>query len=201
MSRKSHLVTKLTDWFTQLVQRSAASLGLNSQGESQVSSEVNFIHLRYPTYKRHLDGTFTAGVSPCGGMTVAYKYLLDDAFNRTHLVVAYAKCAKGDHFNKRMGRIKAAARLDSQKFKAVVPAEDYGNVRSAEQAHALQVVASIIEGAAVGDFLDMRTKNEAKVYPKERGATKQIDTTTGQAFSLSDDELLGFGLDESAQYH
>lgn len=190
MSRKSLLVTKLTDWFTQVVQQSAVSLGLKSQGESQVSSEVNFVHLRYPTKEMHLDGSFTCGVSPCGGMTVAYKFLLDEHFNRNRIAVAFSKCDKRDHFNKRVGRIKAAGRLESEKFCRIVPApEKYGD-RQADQSFALMVVADMLDGAAVGDFLDMRTHSEIRKGPFP--TNYEDDTVTSAAFNLSDDPDVGF---------
>lgn len=50
-------------------------------------------------------------IPPCGGVTVAY----EDIGNGVYLYTL-AKCAPHDNFQKRLGRVKAKGRMNSEKY-------------------------------------------------------------------------------------
>lgn len=70
---------------------------------------VKFMHLRPPDGKKHSNGR----IYPCsnGGMTVAYT----EDQGVIHFAVAF--CSEKDNFNYKIGRMKAAGRLDSDKWR------------------------------------------------------------------------------------
>lgn len=184
MLRKLPLVTKLTDWFTQQVLRSVALLGSNSQGTLPMPSpEVNFIHLRYPEYGKTPYGYGMTGVMPCGGLTVAYKvYYTDD--NSPMMKVAVSKCCKSDHFNKRIGRVKAAGRLESETHSTTAKFIQPDGTREDEQDFALILAKSLLENRkALDDFTGTVTVGEMRSRRFRSGG-----------YSLTDDHDTGFGV-------
>ncbi len=67
-------------------------------------SKLKFIHVRF----RQQDT-----ISPKGGCTIAY------TVNGNSLNYAWAECCESDIFSRKMGRIKAAGRLKSEKLSKV----------------------------------------------------------------------------------
>jgi hypothetical protein len=69
-----------------------------------------------------------------------------------------------------------------------IPFQDTVTTREIDQHIALTAVAGSIEGPAVGDFLNMKTKSEINCEAREGFVIPK----TVDAFTLSDDEELGF---------
>jgi hypothetical protein len=65
-------------------------------------SKVSFMHLRA--------GTASGEMSSFGGMTVAIRPSEDGKSS----TIAVARCHMSDRYNKKIGRLKAAARLDAK---------------------------------------------------------------------------------------
>lgn len=72
-------------------------------------SDVKFIHIRNKVGDKILNN---------GGTTIAYQGLDPDTVR-----YAVAHCSPRDNFSKRLGRIKAQGRLDSDKLSVVVSRE------------------------------------------------------------------------------
>jgi hypothetical protein len=68
--------------------------------------KIKFAHFR--------NFEFDGAVSNLGGVTMAYTQIGDCKFK-----VAYSWCSPNDNFNKKVGRIKAMGRLNSDRYSCV----------------------------------------------------------------------------------
>ena len=70
-----------------------------------MSDDVKFVHLRY-----HFNCEDSDNPTPdaCGGVTIAYQRV-----DASTIKFAMAKCHENDGFNKHVGRVKSAGRLNS----------------------------------------------------------------------------------------
>lgn len=74
---------------------------------TQIDKDVHFIHRRE---------TADGFISNNGGFTIAYRVV-----DPMHVEYAISRCGPHDNFSKHLGRVKAAGRLKSEKYRTEVP--------------------------------------------------------------------------------